>query len=447
MKTLLLTTSLLCIFCVSANGQTTETFDLVTYTPPDGWTKDSTKEGVVTFSTEDKKGAFCLIHVFRSRESAGTIDADFQREWSDLAANPLGIKKSPEMASNSREGGWSELSGAVIYAGENGNTLAVLTVLSSNGRVLSILSVFNDDAYTSVVEDFINNLKLTRPASAETGSNTSVVLTGGGNSSGISISTTNFDDGWTASPQADYVLVTKGATKVYLFYGVTMNENMRPPAIEVRDFFWQTLVAPRFKVVTANAWKESYSTIEHIEGKAMDRQTGTSVWVAMNVVRENGVAKTVVASAPDKETYYRQFPHPDNLANMLVYNKFAVSKQDIVGNWQGGSSSAMNYYEVYTGNYAGMNFSSMSDDFTFDSKGTYQSQHKGATGMAGTAKFYQQKYDGRYTVSTWEISATNRYGGKSAAFDAYFEAVKGGRVLHLTDKQYSGIRYHLVKAK
>ena len=35
----------------------------------------------------------------------------------------------------------------------------------------------------------------------------------------------------------------------------------------------------------------------------------------------------------------------------------------------------------------------------------------------------------------------------TAGFDAYFEAVKGGRILHLTDKEAKGIQYHLVKVE
>jgi hypothetical protein len=57
--------------------------------------------------------------------------------------------------------------------------------------------------------------------------------------------------------------------------------------------------------------------------------------------------------------------------------------------------------------------------------------------------FYDQKYNGALTVSPWEIVMTKRFDGKTSTFWAQYEAVRGGRVLHLTDKTASGMQYHL----
>ncbi len=69
------------------------------------------------------------------------------------------------------------------------------------------------------------------------------------------------------------------------------------------------------------------------------------------------------------------------------------------------------------------------------------------SGVDGATRVSQEKYSGRYSVSTWELTVTNRYQGKSDTFTGYFEATKGGRILHLTNKAATGIQYHLVMAK
>jgi hypothetical protein len=61
-------------------------------------------------------------------------------------------------------------------------------------------------------------------------------------------------------------------------------------------------------------------------------------------------------------------------------------------------------------------------------------------GMLGSMKFYDQKYNGALTVSPWEIVMTKRFDGKTSTFWAQYEAVRGGRVLHLTDKTIYGHR-------
>jgi hypothetical protein len=71
----------------------------------------------------------------------------------------------------------------------------------------------------------------------------------------------------------------------------------------------------------------------------------------------------------------------------------------------------------------------------------------GASGQVGNAKFYDVKYSGKFSVTNWEATLSNFNQRSTTGFDAYFEAVKGGRILHLTDKAARGTQYHLVKVK
>jgi hypothetical protein len=58
---------------------------------------------------------------------------------------------------------------------------------------------------------------------------------------------------------------------------------------------------------------------------------------------------------------------------------------------------------------------------------------------------YNQEYKGKATVSNWEIILPNRWKGATDTFEAWFEAVKGGRVLNLVNKTATGIKYNLVR--
>ena len=67
----------------------TETFDIATYKKPKGWEK-STKEGLISYTTSDEaKGTFCIITVYASSATIGTVEQEFNREWNDLVATPF----------------------------------------------------------------------------------------------------------------------------------------------------------------------------------------------------------------------------------------------------------------------------------------------------------------------------------------------------------------------
>lgn len=263
---------------------------------------------------------------------------------------------------------------------------------------------------------------------------------------GFTFTTSNFDDGWVATAQPDYVLVRKGDVFCYLFYRVPMTEQMRPPATVVADYFWRRDVLPRYTVLSEDRRRQdlTYSQVEYIEGDATDRATGQRVYVGMNVNRDNAGALNIVIVAPDQATYRRMYPHPDDLEKMVTYNKFAVAPADLVGHWDETSSGMSQMYYVNTGNYAGMNLNTGNSQFFIEPDGTYLSKHVGAMGMVGSTRVYSDNYKGQYRMNgNWQVTFTNRFGGRSETFAAQFELVKGGRILHLMNVAATGIRYHL----
>lgn len=267
----------------------------------------------------------------------------------------------------------------------------------------------------------------------------------------FTFSVTNWDDGWVSTIEDDKVVVTKGASRVHLYYPVSYNDASRHAG---RDFYWDNYLVKEFRILNKQ-YRDHGEVISsfqapYIEGTAIDPKTGKNCFLAMYVTSSNGNMFPVVAVMPDEATLRKTFPNAEKeydseLPGMSRYNRFAVALNDIVGKWSGGGSAAANYYNAYTGAYAGMGAVAMSDKFEFLANGDYASKHQGASGMVGSMSTYSQEYKGKATVSNWEIVLPNRWEGKTSKYHAWFEAVRGGRILNLQDMQYSGSRFSLVK--
>lgn len=256
---------------------------------------------------------------------------------------------------------------------------------------------------------------------------------------------TNFDDGWQATPHGDFVQVARPGLTVRLYHPNDAMEEARPRQVDPPEWYWSRVVDPGFQTSAPQKWVGvQYPPIYFMEGVGTDRQSGRAVYVAMKVVYEGG-ARVILALANDRATLQQYFPHPNDLNRMLGYNKFAVTAGDILGTWSKGGGGGVEYYNVYTGTYAGMAAISSTDEFVFRPDGTYQSTHRSASTTTGSTQFAGLDYRGQYTVTDWSVTATNRVSGKPKLFHAQLEAVKGGYLLWLTDSDYAPLRYGLFR--
>lgn len=269
------------------------------------------------------------------------------------------------------------------------------------------------------------------------------------NRHGISVATTNFDDGWVAKPFDDYVKITKGAITVLLHYAIELDDNLRTSG-NTEGILFDRLMQPRYVVSNLRKYDNSgpcYFCIHFYEADVVEKSTGRKYYAGFRVLIESGIARCIEILAPSALEFQKEFPNQEKVAGMLGYNKFAVTLTDLAGTWEKTSGAAANVYNAVTGAYAGMTAASSSSSFTFNTDSTYSSRHKGAYGMVGSMTFFDQKYEGKLTVTHWDITMTNRWEGKTEEYWAHFEAVRGGMVLHLTQKTATGMHYALVKVK
>lgn len=420
-----------------------QTFDITTYTQPKNWKKQNSENGLQFSVQDDAKGTYCIITLYKSIPGTADAKSNFDVAWNEIVKGMVTVSSRPEMQAPAKENGWEALSGYAPFESDGTKGVALLTTSTGFGKMVNILILTNTDVYEKEMSAFLESVSFQKGTTAT--QNNTIKSNQANNTAkkdGFTFNTINFDDGWTSVVQEDGVLVTKGNIKIFLSFIEKFNASeFTGTGKEARYYYWNTLVAKYFttgnvKAQTASALSD-YSE-NYIEGWATDKQTGEKRYVGMilNIIAYTGTLSVIIASAPDAVQLRQQFPkadqkYPNDLLSMYSYNKFAVGKNDLAGTWSSNGGGTVSWYSTTTGQYAGATGAAMSDRFIFNTNGTYSSEHKGGYGVVGAMNTYQQKYNGAYTVSNWQVTATKRWEGKTEQFNAWFEIVRGGRVLHL----------------
>jgi len=165
MKTLVL----LCLFTASMHEALAQndSFDIIKYKAPDGWTKNEAN-GVLTFSvTNEQTGGFCIIATYAAATSSGDAAKDFDGEWNRLVASTFQTNGSPKTQTKTT-GGWKIVTGAQQVKKDSFSLFAVLTVYSGHGKMLSVVTNLNDKSYAATVDVFLASIRENKNAMAKT---------------------------------------------------------------------------------------------------------------------------------------------------------------------------------------------------------------------------------------------------------------------------------------
>lgn len=272
-------------------------------------------------------------------------------------------------------------------------------------------------------------------------------------SNGYTFNTTNFDDGWVAIVQEDWVEVSKGGIKVLVHHPNQKADEYRPNKNEADLNAWNVLVSHRYNSLTNffDRGLTSMPSITFLTGDAVDNITGEKKHIVLYRRHDwNGPARYIEVVAGNQAAFEAEFGNNyintsswntydqaeswNKIAAMQTRNRFAIATSDLVGKWGSTQYASISYYYVSTGLSAGATATSLADQFTFSANNKYESDHSGASGEVGNMKFSRVVYKGNSSVNNWDITLTNRFQGETEKFDCYFEAVKGGRALIMKDK-------------
>ena len=121
----------------------TETFDMMTYTPPKGWERKEFEDRVALLKTDQS----CAIMIYGSRESSGSAKTDFEDEWKERVAKQFNTTAEPTMQSPlAAEGGEGELlMGGAKVESIGAKISALLVVYRGYGRAMSVLNLLSGD--------------------------------------------------------------------------------------------------------------------------------------------------------------------------------------------------------------------------------------------------------------------------------------------------------------
>ena len=245
--------------------------------------------------------------------------------------------------------------------------------------------------------------------------------------------------------------VTKRTIKVLLHYPKEGTIFPADPDPLIRTV-WDILVAPRYSNLKnfKTAYITTYDRPYLGMGTATTTATGKQVYI---VFFRQGSSGWLEFIAPDKNSFIQQFKFDPELirwdseselmkplTQMTGYNKFAVAASDFSGAWTSDFTGVQQLYNVYTGNYAGMNINQSSQTFQFGagSGGLYNWKLLAINGMVGNMKYNQVKSNGKMSVlNNWQVKFSD-IEGKPKTCHAFFSCIKGARLLNLLDAQYPG---------
>lgn len=456
-------TSLLGLLCMICHAQS-ETFDILTYTPPAGWSREAKGSYVMFTKIDNAAGTWCQIAVYKSMTTLGSVDLDFKHEWDDLVVKNYKPATGPQQPQTGEAEGWKIMTAGSTFNYNNQECLAFLTTFSGFGVFTSILASMNSDDFTNDVVSMVGSVKLTKPSAAQNTvtvtapvvakSNASnVVQSSNPNSAscnaGFKFTSTNWDDGWVSVAMEDWVQVTKGNITVLLHYpkeGAWIAADPEP----VVNNGWNVLVAPRYS--NLRNYKVAQTITEYQRGylstgTLTDNATGKDVFVAFFGKAGMGWMEFIT---PDKNTFVQFFKTDPDLIRwdssldtwnplmaMYNYNRFAIAESDLKGKWTSDYSGMLQMYNTVTGNYAGMNVHQSSD--TFDFKGnTYKWKLIAVNGMVGNLTYQNAESEGVFNVpNNWQVHFS-KIESKPVTYHAYWSCVKGGRLLWMKSAAYSG---------
>lgn len=442
-------TLLLLLAVAEANAQQ-QTYDLFSFTPPKGWRKN-TQQNTIDYSTSDNtKRTWAQIGIVKSTTSKGSIDADFQSEWKELVVKPYqqyGVAEQPLLLDSQTFKGWKMRTGLGKFVFNKDTASLLLNTFSDGQRCASFILMSNTTAYGKTLDEFVASINLSKP-NETTANNKQTVPTVTASNTAFQFSTTNFDNGWTSTVQEDWVEVKKGNIKVLIHYpkeGTVFPADPEP----LVNAAWNILVAPRYSNLRnyRTAYITTYNRPYLGMGYATEKSSGKDVFVLLFRQGEGWIEFIT----PDKNTFIQEFKFdPETikwdsdsdlmnpLANMKGYNKFAVAASDFKGKWTSDFTGVMQMYNVYTGNYAGMNIHQSSMIFDFKDGNAYYWKLLAVNGMVGNLKFDQVESTGTFSVpNNWQLKCSKIEKGPKLYY-AFWSCIKGARILNLLDAASPG---------
>lgn len=374
---------------------------------------------------------------------------NFNESWISLVKEQFREAEEPQMQPTGNENGWVVESGFGKIENNNRQGIAMLVSATGGDKVVNLLILTNDSMYQKQVESFIGSIVLpkveTNILTHETQTNETPQTL---RKSRFKYNTTNFDNGWQAIEQEDWVRATKGNITVLLHYPHPKEKETFYELEREARTFWDLLVAPRYRDLTNFEVLRSdrdFEPARYAAGNVTDKATGQKVFVALFSKQKRGWVEII---APSKEAFAREFGTiniNDEIINwkpllaLFDYNKFAVDASDLQGKWTSNFSGTLQYASIYTGRYIGAVTNVSAESYDFGGGNSYSWRIDAAASSGGRTDFAKAQSAGKFSLpSAWEIRFSD-IEGRPQTYPVHFSCIRGARVLWVKDTAFGQV--------
>lgn len=143
-----------------------ETFDIVSYIPPAGWTPQA-GNGYISYSKVNGSH-WGQLAIYKSTASKGTIESDSQSEWQELVLTSHAIEKE-EQSAPAEVNGWTVISRSGTWKYNGADVATILTTFSDGKTCVSLLCNATAESFLKDFLQLTGSIELNRPLKTEPG--------------------------------------------------------------------------------------------------------------------------------------------------------------------------------------------------------------------------------------------------------------------------------------
>lgn len=333
-------------------------FDLARFALPAGWTKTN-NNGVLLLSPAPKGNSYCMVSLYPSVNSAGSVTNDFNAAWKQLVADRLSPLGKPQTEKGESENGWDNLTGYAYFKLDGNKMLALLTTSTGYDKAMSMLLITNDQAYEGEINGFLNSFEMTKPS----GNLTPPTPANNGAPGTLADYQFTPPPGWTKQV-SNSEIVLRGPDNKSVLSLLPMQASSGNLEKDMQNIFWQVFTGwgPDPYNSDDNTVTRGYSAqgwAYYKDERGIRKEEGGKVYQAYGFILlclVNNQVAVIAGSYPDgtsrlRESMYTdwiQFYHSLGFKNFKGSSPQPLSKA-IIGNWIVGSGSGVVTY-TFAGN-------------------------------------------------------------------------------------------------
>ena len=424
-----------------------EKFDIVTFSTPKDWQKLEKPNAVQFVRQVGEKDTFATMMLFMALPSGNDSKANFNASWETLVKETFNAG-APQMQPMATENGWIIETGLSQIENNGGKAMAMLVSATGGGKVVNLVVITDTDKFNAEIAGFLESLVLPKITTSAVKPAQSIQNPASPRKSYFKYNTSNFDNGWTAVEENDWVRATKSTITVLLHYPHPREKETFYELEKEARTFWDLLIAPRygnlsnFEVLRSD---RDFEPARFAAGNVTENATGKKVYVALFSKHGRGWVEVI---APDKASFAKEFGAiniNDEIINwkpllaLFGYNKFAVDAADLPGKWISNFAGTTQYASIYTGRYIGAVTTVSATSYDFAAGNSYNYRTDGASSSGGQTDFSKAESSGKFSLPTnWEIRFSD-IEGRPQTYPIHFSCIRGARVLWVAGMAYGQV--------